>query len=136
LAVHADPGEGLAMNSSWLYAAAIVLAVWAAAHLFPLTIRGVVAGFGPITTDNKRVLTMEWIGEGLTLLFIAAILVGVAAAGGSGAARAVLWLTVVMLNVMSAVSLATGFRVHFIPYRLCPVVFSGSSLMVIAGLTI
>jgi hypothetical protein len=32
------------------------------------------------------------------------------------------------------VSLATGFRVKFIAYRLCPVIFTGSSLLIVAGL--
>ena len=41
---------------------------------------------------------------------------------------------VIMLNVMSAVALATGFRVKFIAYRLCPVIFTGSTLLVVAAL--
>ena len=37
--------------------------------------------------------------------------------------------------LMSAEWLATGFRVNFIAYRLCPVIFTGSSLLITAGLS-
>ena len=38
------------------------------ADLFPTG--RVVAGFGEISPDNKRTITMEWINEGVTLMFI------------------------------------------------------------------
>lgn len=121
------------MNEIMLFVAAGVLAFWGAAHL--VNTRGVVAGFGPIGTDNQRVLTMEWINEGVTLVFIAALVTAVALADPtSEAAQVVLWITVVMLNAMSAVSLFTGFRVDFIAYRLCPVIFTGASLLIVLAL--
>ena len=97
--------------------------------------RSVVAGFGPIGRDNVRVLTMEWINEGATLLFIAVLVAAVALTDAtSDVARAVLWVTVAMLNAMSAVSLFTGFRVDFIAYRLCPPIFTGASLLIVLAL--
>jgi hypothetical protein len=121
------------MNEIFLYVAAGILAVWGVAHL--VYTRNVVSGFGPIGRDNLRVLTMEWINEGAALVFIAALVATVALVDAtSDVARAVLWVTVVMLNVMSAVSLFTGFRVDFIAYRLCPLIFSGASLLIALAL--
>ncbi len=45
------------MNEILLYTA--ITALWSAAHLFAT--RGVVAGFGALTADHKRIITMEWI---------------------------------------------------------------------------
>ena len=120
------------MNDILLFGAAAFLAVWGVAHL--VKTRDVVSGFGLTTVDDRRVVTMEWIGEGLTVVFLAGLITTVALAGLGTTGRAVLWLSVVMLNVMSAVSLATGFRVDVIAYRLCPVIFTGTSLLVVAEL--
>jgi hypothetical protein len=121
------------MNEMLLYLAAGILAIWGTAHL--VYTRQVVSGFGPISRDNGRVLAMEWINEGAALLFIAALLAAVALTDAtSDAAQAVLWVTVVMLNAMSAVSLFTGFRVDFIAYRLCPLIFTGASLLIVVAL--
>jgi len=47
---------------------AVVPALWGFAHLFPT--KSVINGFGEITTDNKRIITMEWLVEGVSLIFI------------------------------------------------------------------
>lgn len=120
------------MNDVLLFAAAAPLAVWGLAHL--VMTRRIVSGFGLSSEDDQRVVTMEWIGEGVTLVFLATLVTAVALAEPDATGRVVLWLVVGMLNVMSAVSLATGFRVDFIAYRLCPVIFTGASLLVVAGL--
>jgi hypothetical protein len=41
---------------------------WGVAHLFPT--QNVVSGFGDISADNRRIITMEWIIEGISLIFI------------------------------------------------------------------
>ncbi len=38
-----------------------------------------------------------------------------------------------MLNVLSGISLFTGFRVKFLPFKLCPVIFTTSSLIILVG---
>jgi hypothetical protein len=54
-----------------LYAASALVSAWGLAHLVPT--RAVVAGFGPISVDNRRVLTMEWVAEGITMLFVGVV---------------------------------------------------------------
>jgi hypothetical protein len=120
------------VHEAWIYTAATLLALWGAAHL--VNTPRVIPSLHPSTVDDRRVITMEWINEGLTLVFLAGIAITVTLLGDTNVTRSVLWGTVIMLNVMSAVSLATGFRVKFIAYRLCPVIFTGSSLLIVAGL--
>ncbi|MCK5417635.1 MAG: hypothetical protein KAI93_03995, partial [Desulfobacterales bacterium] len=51
-----------------LYLGSGLTVIWGIAHLFPT--KSVVQGFGEISIDNKRIITMEWIIEGLALIFI------------------------------------------------------------------
>jgi len=51
-------------------------------------------------------------------------------------ARTVYWLAIVMLNALSIISLFTGFNVNFLPYRLCPIIFTGSSILILLGMNL
>jgi hypothetical protein len=115
-----------------VYCGSFFLVVWGIAHLFPT--RSVIRGFGNITIDNKRIIAMEWIGEGTTLIFIGLLVALVTITDPSSAvSRIVFWSSFGILNVMSAVSLCTGFRIPFIVYKLCPIIFTGSSVLILVG---
>lgn len=115
-----------------LYAGAIFTFAWGVSHLFPT--REVVKGFGEISQDNRHIITMEWITEGVCLIFIGLLTAVVTMVEhGSALARAVYWVGFAELNVLSVVSLFTGFKVNFLPFKLCPVIFTGSSLLILAG---
>jgi hypothetical protein len=120
------------VNEVLLYVAAALCGVWGVAHI--AATRGVVAGFGELSEDNRNIITMEWIVEGVALLAVAAF---VAAATGvdahSSVARAVLTVAAGVLLVMAGVSLATGFRVRFLPFRLCPFIFGASAVLIVLG---
>ena len=119
-------------NQVLLYLGSSFLFFWGAAHLFPT--RSVVRGFGDISSDNKRIITMEWIVEGLALMFIAAVVASVTYLDyASAISRTVYWLSFVMLNTLSGVSLFTGFKVNFLPYKLCPVIFTTASILIVTG---
>jgi hypothetical protein len=78
---------------------------------------------------------MEWIDEGVTLIFSGVLTAAVTLSDpASPVARTAYWLAIVMLNAMSIISLFTGFKVNFLPYRLCPIIFTGSSLLILAGM--
>jgi hypothetical protein len=115
-----------------LYGAAALTGLWGVAHL--CATRGVVAGFGELTPDNRRIITMEWIVEGAVLVSLASLVAAVtavdAAAAVSSAAYAVV---IVTLLVLALVSLATGFRVAFLPFRLCPFIVDLSSVLIALG---
>jgi len=115
-----------------LYLAAGLTAMWGVAHLFAT--RGVVRGFGDLTVDNRRILTMEWIVEGVALLSVGALVAVVTAVDASApVSSAVYAIAIVTLAALAIVSLFTGFRVAFLPYRLCPFIFGLSAALIAWG---
>jgi hypothetical protein len=85
-----------------LYLASAFVFLWGIGHLFPT--RSVVKGFGNITLDNKRIITMEWIVEGVSLIFIAAIVFWATMTDPASAmAKGLYWLSFVMLNTLSVI---------------------------------
>jgi hypothetical protein len=123
----------MVMNRILFYIGAALPVIWGVAHLFPT--RSVVTGFGDISDDNRRIVTMEWINEGAALIFIGVIVAVTTSIDHTGAlARAIYWLCFVMLNVLSVISLFTGFRIRFLPYRICPILFTSSSILILLGL--
>ena len=120
------------INHFLLYAGAALPLIWGVAHLFPT--KNVVAGFGDITLDNKRIITMEWINEAAALIFISAVVFAVTLIDHtSTVSQAVYWLAIVALNALSVISLFTGFKINFLPYKLCPVFFTSSSMLILLG---
>ena len=120
------------MHEAALYLAAAVTALWGVAHLFAT--RGVVAGFGDLTLDNRRVITMEWIVEGVALISIATfVLVVTIIQPEATVSLAVYAVAAGTLVVLAVVSLFTGFRIAFLPYRLCPFIFGGSAALIAWG---
>lgn len=108
------------MNAILLYTGAVVIFLWGAAHLFPT--RAVVEGFGPLTRDNRRIITMEWLAEGMTLCFIGVLVFTVLTAAGPNSWAAVLVgrSCAGMLLAMAVLSAFTGARTSILPMRLCP----------------
>ena len=120
------------MSSILLYLGAAIVSAWGVAHLVPT--RNVVAGFGDISQDNRRIITMEWIVEGVSFLFIGALVSVVTAVDPTAAAAQAAYLvSIVALFALALVSLFTGFRIRFLPFRLCPLVLTVSALLVLAG---
>jgi hypothetical protein len=120
------------MNQVVLYVAAGMTGLWGIAHL--AATRGAVADFGDISTDNRHIITMEWIVEGVALIAIGAF-VAVAAAidPSSSVASGVFAVAIGTLLVLAVVSMFTGFRVNFLPYRLCPFIFGVSAALIAWG---
>ena len=117
------------MNQIGLYISSAMTALWGIAHL--LATRGVVANFGDITTDSRRIITMEWIVEGVALISTAAF-VAVAAViqPESDVSSAVFGVAIWTLIALAVVSLFTGFRVSFLPFRLCPLVLGAAAVLI------
>lgn len=120
------------MNQAILYSASALTGLWGVAHLFATA--GVVAGFGEITADNRRIITMEWIVEGVALLSTAAfVVVAAAIQAESPVASGVFAVAIATLLALAAVSVFTGFRVAFLPFRLCPFIFALSAGLIAWG---
>lgn len=121
------------VNQVLVYLGAAFVAFWGVAHLFPT--KNVVAGFGDISADNRNIITMEWIVEGVALIFIGSLVALVTLVDAvSPVSRAVYWLGFIGLNALSVVSLLTGFKVNFLPFKLCPVIFTTGSILILLGI--
>lgn len=115
-----------------LYVGAGFVAAWGLAHLLPTG--SVVAGFGDISTDNRRIILMEWIVEGVALIGIGGFVAAATAMDHESAvARAVYGVAVAALLALAGVSLFTGFRIRFLPFRLCPLIFTAGALLIAIG---
>ena len=115
-----------------LYVAAAIPIIWGVAHFFAT--KGVVAGFGELSADNRRIITMEWIVEGVALISVG-FFIAVATVIDSRAslARGVYAVAIAVLVVLTVVSLFTGFRIRFLPFRLCPIIFMVSAVLTVVG---
>jgi hypothetical protein len=60
--------EEVMFSLTLIYLGAAILFVWGVAHILPT--RNVVAGFGPLSEDNRINITMKWVAEGLALAFV------------------------------------------------------------------
>ena len=120
-------------NDILLYIGSTAIILWGITHI--IFTKGVVSGFDPISKDNKLVITMEWIAEGLTLIFIGllVLLITVLEGTDNSASIFVYRASAVMLIVMAVLSLFTGARISFIPYKLCPPIFTTAAILFIAG---
>jgi hypothetical protein len=120
------------LNETLLYVGSALTALWGIAHLLPT--RSVVRGFGELSLDNKRIITMEWILEGVALIFIGVLIATVTALDSTTmVARSVYVFSAIGLLVFAVISFFTGFRVKFLPFRLCPFVFTASSALILVG---
>jgi hypothetical protein len=118
------------MNALMLYTGAVLLIGWGIAHVVIPT-RSVIEGFGPISVDNKRTLLMEWLMEGVLLVFIGVLVVLVTSVAPAADRTAVVVYRVcaAALVVMAGVSAFTGARTSILPMKLCPAIF-----LAVAGL--
>ena len=121
------------MNKKLLYTGGALTLIWGTTHLFPTA--GVVEGFGNISQDNQLIITMEWIVEGVSLIFLGLLTILVTNTDHqSKLARYVYILIACMLFVLAIISLFTGFRIDFMPFQLCPFIFSLSAILILAGM--
>jgi hypothetical protein len=121
------------MDTVLVYAASIVIIVWGIAHIIPT--RNVVAGFGALSPDNRQIITMEWVAEGLALTFIGLLALSVTWSEGieSSGAEFVYRACAIMLVVMAGWTAMTGAKTSILPIKLCPFVKTGAALLLLVG---
>lgn len=120
------------LRQTLLYLGAALPLFWGIAHLFPT--RNVVNGFGDISADNRRIIAMEWVIEGISLIFVGILIAAVTFIDPTApVSRVVYLLSFLFLNALSAISLKTGAKIDFLPFRLCPLIFTGASALILFG---
>ena len=124
------------MNEILLYVGSALIILWGMAHIIPT--KSVVNGFGAISDDNKRIITMEWIAEGLTLCFIGILVLLATISGGSGSQVAfIIYLaSAVMLFIMAILTLLTGARTSIVPIKICPAVKTVVAVLFILAISL
>jgi hypothetical protein len=110
------------VNDTLIYAGSAVIILWGIAHLIPT--RQIIKGFGDISADNKKILAMELLSEGLTLIFLGVLPMLIILYGDtqSQTAHIVFFAEAGMLLVMAVVTTFTGARTPVFWYKLCPAV--------------
>ena len=116
-----------------LYAGSALITVWGIAHIVPT--KSVVNGFGTISRENKRIITMEWIAEGLTLCFIGLLVlfVTIFKESQNQVSNIVYWASAAMLLVMAALTSLTGARTSIVPIKICPAVKIVVAILFVLG---
>jgi hypothetical protein len=121
------------MNEALIYIGAGIIILWGIAHIIPT--KSIVKGFGEISADNKKILAMETIAEGLTLIFLGVLPILVTTLGDSQSKTAdiVYISSAVMLLVMAVLTLFTGARTPTVWYKICPAVKTVVAVLFILG---
>lgn len=112
-----------------LCAGSVAITLWGLAHI--TATKSVVSGFGRASDDNRRIMTMEWIVEGLALCFIGLLVLFITIPTGSQslATTAVYRLCAAMLVVMAGLTSLTGARTSLVLAKICPFVAIGVAML-------
>lgn len=124
------------MSETLAYVAAGIVFLWGVSHIMPT--KSVVAGFGDISADNRQIITMEWVAEGLSFVFVAALIVAVTWSGETpeAAEDLVYWVSTGFLITIGAWTAMTGAKTSgggAIWFKMCPVVMSVASALLITA---
>ena len=121
------------MGITFIYIASVIIFVWGVAHIIPT--KNVVRGFGQLSNDNRRIIIMEWVGEGLALCFIGLLATLVTLLGGTEnpVSKMVLWACALMSLIMGGWTLLIGFKTSIIPIKICPLVLTIVAIMFFVG---
>lgn len=121
------------MATILVYFAAGLVALWGVAHAVPTP--QVIAGFEPISSDNRRVILQEWLAEAFTMWGAAAILIATTIAGGVHADPS-LWVyraAAGLLIALAGLTTLTGARTPVIWFKICPVLLAGSAVLLLVA---
>lgn len=114
------------------YVAAALIALWGVSHAVPT--RQVVKGFEPITADNRRVLTQEWLAEAFTMWGVAALVVVVTVVDADSAVTDWAYRACAgLLLALAVLTAVTGARTPVIWFKICPVLLAGSSTLLLVA---
>jgi hypothetical protein len=133
MARHLPAADHPGVSNAAVYLAGTMLILWGAAHA--AATRPVVASFGDLSVDNKRILAMEWVAEAITHVSLGALVVLFAAIEGSdGSAAALVYRTVAAALVgLGTLTALTGARTPVIWFRVCPFVLGTAAVLLVSA---
>lgn len=121
-----------AMATTLACIAAGLVGLWGVAHAIPT--RQVVAGFAPITPDNRRVILQEWLAEAITMWGIAALIFAAAIVGPDS--EVTIWVYRILAGLLIALAVLTGLtgaRTPVIWFKICPVLLTSSAVLLLVA---
>jgi hypothetical protein len=116
-----------------LYSGSILILLWGIAHLFPT--KSIVKGFGDISADNRKIITMEWINAGIGMCFVGilSLLITVFGNINSREADLVYLSSSIILIVFAVITFLTGAKTAVLPIKICPFVNLVAAYLIIMG---
>lgn len=119
------------MTAIMLYIGSAMVILWGVAHI-TIPTQSIIAGFGAISADNRRILLMEWLMEGVLLVFIGVlvVLVTILTRESDESSIIVYQSCAAVLVVMAGISLFTGARTAIVPMKLCPPIFLTAAALI------
>jgi hypothetical protein len=127
-----NPAQPGSMGATLAYLAAAITGLWGVAHAVPTT--QVVAGFQPITPDNRRVILQEWLAEAVTMWGLAALVIVVTAVDADATVTAWAYRVAAgILLALAALTGATGARTAVVWFKVCPALQTGSALLLLVA---
>jgi hypothetical protein len=112
------------------YIAAAITGLWGLAHAIPT--RQVVASFGPISKDNRLVVTQEWLVEAFAMWGVAALVVVVTALASDASITSWVYRIVAgLLLALAGLTAVTGARTAVIWFKICPVLLTSSATLLL-----
>lgn len=99
--------------------------------------RRVVAGFGQVGVDNRRVILQEWLAESFTMWGISSVVVmaTLVAPSNTDVVRGVYFVAAGLLVALAVLTAFTGARTSVVWFKICPVLLGiSAALLVAAGL--
>ena len=122
----------MTLSHGLLYLGSAIPVVWGVAHLIPT--KNVVAGFGDISEDNRNIIAMEWVVEGVSLISIGVMIALVTYVDAESVASSVVYaVSTVGLLSLAGVAFFTGYNIKFLPFRMCPFVLLFSAMLIALG---
>jgi uncharacterized membrane protein YiaA len=121
------------MTATPFYVGSIMILAWGIAHLMPT--RSVVNGFGAISRDNRRIITMEWVAVGIAMVFIGVLNLVITASGQflDPVALIVYRTSGIVLIALTVLSKLTGARTAIVPMKICPYVQMAAGILFLVG---
>lgn len=117
------------VNQVLVYIGSAITIIWGIAHIVPTA--SVVSGFGDISKDNRKIILMEWVAEGLALCFIGVLTLIIALIAGvqNPVSVYVFRIAAGMLLVMAVWTQLTGARTSIVPIKICPYVKAVTAIL-------
>lgn len=110
------------MTETLIWIGSIIIILWGIAHIIPA--RGIIKRSGDISADNKKILAMGVIGEGLALVFLGVLPLLIVLLGWPYSVNGFIVYRAAagMLLAMAVLTLLTGARTPPLRYKICPLV--------------